>query len=44
LGVLLAYGACRAVFSKLYRHAGQLAARRAKAQISAAAVSQPDPL
>jgi len=43
LGVLLAYGACRAVFSRLFRHAGQIAAQRAKAQISAA-VSQPDSL
>jgi hypothetical protein len=43
LGVLLAYGACRAVFSRLFRQAGQLAALRAKAQI-ASAVSQPDSL
>jgi hypothetical protein len=43
LGVLLAYGACRVVFSKLFQHAGQLAAQRAKAQI-ASAVSQPDSL
>jgi hypothetical protein len=43
LGVLLAYGACRTIFSRLFRHAGQVAARRAKAQI-ASAVSQPDSL
>ena len=43
LGVLLAYGACRAVFSRLFRHAGILAAQLAKAQIGSA-VSQPDSL
>jgi hypothetical protein len=42
-GVLLAYGACRAAFEKLLRHAGQVAAQRAKTQI-APAVSQPDSL
>jgi hypothetical protein len=43
LGVLLAYGACRTIFSRLFRHAGQVAAQRAKAQMGAA-VSQPDSL
>jgi ABC-type spermidine/putrescine transport system permease subunit II len=33
LGVLLAYGVCRAAFAKLQQHAGQVAAQRAKAQI-----------
>ncbi|MFP5229179.1 MAG: hypothetical protein ACLGXA_16305 [Acidobacteriota bacterium] len=42
-GVLLAYGVCRASFARLFRHAGQVAAQRTKAQI-AAAVSQPDSL
>jgi len=40
-GVLLAYGACRAAFAKLFRHAGQAAAR---ARAMAPAVSQPDSL
>jgi hypothetical protein len=42
-GVLLAYGACRAAFARLLRHAGQMAAQRAKTQI-ASTVSQPDSL
>jgi hypothetical protein len=42
-GVLLAYGACRAAFAKLLRHAGAVAAQRAQAQM-APAVSQPDTL
>jgi hypothetical protein len=41
-GVLLAYGACRVAFAKLLRHAGQMAARRAKT--IAPAVSQADSL
>ena len=40
-GVLVAYGVCRAAFAKLFRHAGEVAAQRAKAQI-APPVSQPD--
>ncbi len=43
LGVLVAYGVCRATFAKLFRHAGAVAAERAKAQI-APVVSQPDSL
>ncbi|HVT99365.1 MAG TPA: hypothetical protein VHE33_17815 [Acidobacteriaceae bacterium] len=42
-GVLLAHGICRAAFAKLFRHAGAVAAQRARTQI-AAPVSQPDPL
>ena len=42
-GVLVAYGACRAAFSGLLRHAGEIAAQRAKAQM-APPVSQPDTL
>jgi len=34
LGVLLAYGVCRAAFAKLQEHAGAVAAQRAKAQIA----------
>jgi len=33
-GVLVAYGLCRMVFARLERHAGQVAARRAQAQIA----------
>jgi hypothetical protein len=40
-GVLTAYGVCRAAFAKLFRHAGQIAAQRAQAQM---APPQPDPL
>lgn len=43
LGVLVAYGMCRAAFAKLFRHAGEVAAQRAKAQI-VPVVSQPDSL
>lgn len=43
LGVLLAYGVCRAAFAKLQQHAGQVAAQRAKAQI-VPAVPQADSL
>jgi len=43
LGVLVAYGMCRAAFAKLFRQAGAVAAQRAKAQI-APPVSQPDSL
>jgi hypothetical protein len=42
-GVLLAYGVCRAAFAKLLRHAGEVAAQRAQAQM-APSVSQPDTL
>jgi hypothetical protein len=40
-GVLAAYGICRAAFGKLFRHAGQIAAQRAQAQMPPA---QPDSL
>ena len=43
LGVLVAYGMCRAAFAKLFRHAGEVAAQRATAKI-APPVSQPDSL
>jgi hypothetical protein len=43
LGVLVAYGMCRAAFAKLFHHAGAVAAQRAKAQI-VPPVSQPDSL
>jgi hypothetical protein len=43
LGVLVAYGMCRAAFAKLFRQAGAVAAQRAKTQI-APPVSQPDSL
>ncbi len=42
IGVLLAYGVCRAAFARLFRHAGEVAAQQAKAM--APAVSQPDSL
>lgn len=41
LGVLLAYGVCRATFARLFRHAGEVAAQ---AKAMAPAVSQPDSL
>jgi hypothetical protein len=43
LGVLLAYGFCRAAFARLFRHAGAVAAQRAQSQI-ASAVPRPDSL
>jgi len=39
-GVLVAYGVCRATFARLFRHAGAVAAQRAKAMTPA----QPDSL
>lgn len=42
LGVLLAYGVCRAAFAGLFRHAGEVAAQQAKAMTPS--VSQPDSL
>jgi hypothetical protein len=42
-GVLVAYGACRVAFAKLFRHAGAVVAQQAKGQI-APVVSQPDSL
>lgn len=42
LGVLVAYGVCRAAFDRLLRHAGAVAAKQARA--IAPAVSQPDSL
>lgn len=41
-GVLVAYGICRLAFAGFRQHAGQVAARRAKARI--APVSQPNSL
>ena len=43
VGVLVAYGVCRAVFARLFRHAGAVATKQATAQI-VPPVSQPNSL